>query len=446
MADTRPARSVPNLPESLLARYEVGEALGAGAMGVVYRAVHRALDRPVALKVIRGELLDAEGKGRFLQEAKLAAKIVDPHVVLVFDSGTEGGVPFIAFELIEGPTLRTVMDHEALEPAVAVTYVAHVATGLARAHEVGIIHRDVKPENVLITPQGLAKIADFGISRPAATDQPNLTATGTILGSPLYMSPEQAGNRVLTPATDQYSLGVMLYEMLAGRPPFEGSTAEILAQHLRDPIVLPPALRARVHLGIVEVLEKMLRKEPTERYPTCAEVAAALERSLSRWQGRRVNTIPTPRPRSVPALEAPRGTRASGVRSGRPARESARHRADAATSGGNTAVDAPIEDDRSDTSVLEVRQPLPAAVKVALVAIAIFAMSMIAYTVGRHGSGPSSPWPRGTIVGNTKTRVYHIAGVTEHPLPSRLNTKVFTSEESAKQAGYRRAGDSERER
>lgn len=443
MSDTELA-----LPASLAARYAVLETLGAGAMGVVYRAVQITLDRPVALKLVRPEMLDADGRNRFLQEAKLAARINHPHVVHVYESGEEAGIPFIVFELVNGPSLRQLMEGAPLDPQVAVQYVRQVADGLAAAHEQGIIHRDVKPENVLVSKSGEAKIADFGISRPAQEDRPSLTATGTILGSPLYMSPEQAANRPLTAATDQYSLGVMLYELLTGAPPFNGSTGEILAQHLRDSIALPPGLRAELPSHVVEVLEQLVRKDPSRRFASMAEVAASLQKALARWRGPRKSTIPTPRPR-VPGFSSTSSGTSHQLPAGPtlvegeppPEPESPRRSARNLSSPGpgtRPVTRAP----RSDESFE--RQPLPFWAAATLAFLILASVGVIAYRAGqrrppaRANSRSTTVWPVGTIVGNVETKIYHVVGETRSQLPLRENSHVFSSTQQAEEYGYRR--------
>ena len=435
------------LPEALAARYTVLDKLGEGAMGAVYRVVQVALDRQVALKVIRREMFSGEAKDRFLQEAKLAARINHPNVVAVYEAGDSDGVPFIAFELVTGPSLRRVLEEGGrLDPFVAVQYTFRVAAGLHAAHEEGIIHRDVKPENILIARNGEAKIADFGISRPQRDDQPGLTRAGTILGSPLYMSPEQVANRELTGATDQYSLGVVLYEMLVGKPPFNGSTGEILARHLRDPIQLPPGVRSEVRRDVLEILEVMLRKEPAERYPTAAELARVLEVVVGRWQGPRKTTIPTkvPRPRApeVPEVAPPPAeVEPEAVRTG--ARSGAR-------TGGRTGP-------RVETRLPQDREPvfeperMPLAVQAGLIALMVVALIVIGYWLGRSaqpshaggGRGTSrgtygrAAYPDGTVVGHVGSHCYHIVG-EEDPryLPSRENARTFENVEEAIRAGY----------
>ncbi len=475
----------PQLGPRLAARYEVQETLGEGAMGVVYRALQLSLEREVALKVIRREMFSGEAKDRFLQEARLVARINHPNVVQVHEAGEEDGVPFIAFELVKGSSLRHQLEQGKIDPYVAVQYVKQIAAGLAAAHEQGIVHRDVKPENILLTKAGDAKLSDFGISRPAKEDRPSLTATGTILGSPLYMSPEQAANHVLTGLTDQYSLGVVLFEMLTGAPPFKGSTGEILAQHLRDPIELPVGVRATVHANIVEVLETMVQKDPARRYPTAHDVVAALDRALLHWKGRRLTTIPTPRPGKLampralaqpgvgpelgaavppeaPAAPAgasiapPGGASTGGRRSG--ARSPSRVRGSGAIVGPRTAVDSYAPRPSKAPDVAFENEPLPMPLRVVLVGLILLSVTVISYWVGRNGRPPApahatsgghpprrddavhSPnWPDGTIVGHVGTRIYHVVGEDQSMLPSRENARTFPSAEEAERAGYRRA-------
>ena len=436
------------LPPALTARYTVVETLGEGAMGVVYRAVQVSLDRPVALKVIRRQMFSDYAKGRFLQEARLAARVNHPNVVQVHEAGEADGIPFIAFEYVNGQSLRHELTRGPLEASVAFQHACGVARGLAAAHEQGVIHRDVKPENILIARNGEAKIADFGISRPVQDDNPGLTATGVILGSPLYMSPEQAGNRTLTGATDQYSLGVVVFEMLVGRPPFDGSAAEILAHHLRDPVVLPPEVRASVPVPAVTVLETLLRKDPAGRFASAAELVARLEEVLARWRGPRKTTIPTPRPRvpvfaradPPPPEELPRPASRSGAR--------ARPREGAQT-GANTRMQTRVP---RELPVFE-EEPLPAPIRAALVALIAVSLAVISYWMGKNAQAPrarpelaetpprrqDATWKPGTVIGNVATKCLHVVGEEEPgSLPARENGRVFESVEDGERAGYRR--------
>src|SRR6185295_19186543 len=207
-----------------LGRYEIISELGKGAMGVVYRARDPMLDRTVAIKTVNmsldpGEM--AECEGRFNQEAKAAGGLNHPNIVTIHDIGKSGNVAYMAIEFLEGQELRTLMaPGQPLAPARAVEIAAQVAEGLAYAHQHGVVHRDVKPANIMILQTGIAQITDFGIARMRMAEV--RTQTGVVLGSPRYMSPEQVAGKRAEPRSDVFSLGVILYEMLTGKPPFTG--------------------------------------------------------------------------------------------------------------------------------------------------------------------------------------------------------------------------------
>src|SRR5262249_40656501 len=233
---------------STLSHYRIVAELGTGGMGVVYRAVDTVLERPVALKVMRAELLTLPGlKQRFLQEARAAAALHHPNIATVFEANEAGGVLFIAMEFVEGKTLRArLASPMPLEEGLRA--IRGVAAGLCHAHENRVVHRDIKPENILLTPDGQAKILDFGLgkvleARQAATGETllaptqtpigELTMHGQILGTPAYMSPEQARGLPVDFRSDLFSFGIVAYEVFTSRAPFAGSTAiDTLAQIL----------------------------------------------------------------------------------------------------------------------------------------------------------------------------------------------------------------------
>ncbi|HWC64679.1 MAG TPA: serine/threonine-protein kinase, partial [Thermoanaerobaculia bacterium] len=229
-----------------LGPYEVIAPLGAGGMGEVYRARDIRLGREVAVKVISGTAASsAEQLRRFEREARSASALSDPHIVTVFDVGEEGGVGFFASELVDGGDLRSRLGDRPLPVRKAIEIAEQMASGLASAHEKGITHRDLKPENILLTKAGTAKIADFGLAKLAETPDAELsqmptsdrieTEAGTVVGTPSYMSPEQAGGRRIDYRSDQFSFGAILYEMLTGTIAFRrSSNAETLAAILRD--------------------------------------------------------------------------------------------------------------------------------------------------------------------------------------------------------------------
>ena len=259
-------------------RYEVIEELGRGGMGIVYRARDGVLERDVALKQLPAELGHDEGLAtRFRQEARVLAKLAHPHVVQVFDLVEDGGGMWMAMELVEGSSLAELLDERgALPMGELVTLAVPMARAMAYAHASGVIHRDFKPDNVMLAAGSVPKVMDFGIAK-LARQAPQLTQEGSILGSPAYMSPEQAAGRGADSRADVYAFGVTLYQMATGTFPFEGDTAEVLGQHLTQP---PPPPTQRVP-GLPAAFEalvlEMLAKEPDDRPADMEAVASRLE-------------------------------------------------------------------------------------------------------------------------------------------------------------------------
>jgi tetratricopeptide (TPR) repeat protein len=270
------------LADALRDRYLIEREVGRGGMATVYLARDLKHDRPVALKVLRPELTVALGADRFLREIRIAARCHHPNIVAVFDSGEAGGLLYYVMPYVEGESLRSVLSREGALPVdTAVRIAGQVAEALHHAHDLGIVHRDIKPENILID-QGRAMVADFGIARAisAATGVTieRTTGTGLILGTPMYMSPEQATGQ-LEPDTrsDLYSLGCVLYEMLAGEPPFSAATAQALAlRHAYDTPVPLHLKRPGVPPRLEQVVNRALQKLPEERFGTAEEFGAAL--------------------------------------------------------------------------------------------------------------------------------------------------------------------------
>jgi tRNA A-37 threonylcarbamoyl transferase component Bud32 len=261
-----------------LGRYRVLKKLGAGGMGAVYLGTDTVLARRVALKLMLPHVAaDPEAKERFTREARTAATVRSDHVVTIFDVGEDRGVPFIAMEYLSGyPLDRFLREHGHPSLAHVVRIGRETALGLAAAHKLGLIHRDIKPGNVwLEAPRGRVKILDFGLARPA--DDAELTAPGQVVGTPAYMSPEQARNLKLDPRSDLFSLGVMLYRLAAGKLPFEGgSTGEVLARLVVDEPVPPRRLKPAIPPGLEAVVLKLLAKRPADRYPSARAAADAL--------------------------------------------------------------------------------------------------------------------------------------------------------------------------
>jgi eukaryotic-like serine/threonine-protein kinase len=269
-----PTMRAPDLAgRALDERYELHAVIGEGAFGRVYRGLDRRLARTVAVKVIKPWWAeDSEWVERFEREAQLLARISDPGIVQIFDIGHAEEGPYYVAELVEGESLAERLRLGPLPAAEARGIAEQLCDALASAHAQGVVHCDVKPANVLLSTDGVVKVGDFGVARLAEGTSQALTAT--VAGTPRYMSPEQARGRATTSATDVYSAGVVLYEMLAGEPPFmHGSPVELGLRHLQDE---PPPLPAGVPRTLREVVERALAKDPAERFPDGAAMAAAL--------------------------------------------------------------------------------------------------------------------------------------------------------------------------
>ena len=218
----------PAFSEALRARYRIERELGRGGMATVYLAHDLQHDRPVALKVLHPELAATLGPDRFQREIKLAARLQHPHILTVHDSGEAAGRLWFTMPCVEGESLRNRLAREGQVPVEDALQIAReMADALDYAHRHGVVHRDIKPENILLA-EGHALLADFGISRPLGTAGERLTETGIVVGTPAYMSPEQATGEAVDGRTDIYSLGVVLFEMLAGEPPFTGPTPQAI--------------------------------------------------------------------------------------------------------------------------------------------------------------------------------------------------------------------------
>ena len=268
-----------------LGRYEIVGELGKGAMGIVYCARDPLLDRTVAIKTINMELAQEEKKeyeARFYQEAKAAGGLNHPNIVIIYDIGKSGNIAYMAMELLQGKELKTLMSKAtALPVAYAVDVAAQIAEGLGYAHEHGIVHRDVKPANIMIVRGELVKITDFGIARMRSANVQ--TQVGTVLGSPRYMSPEQVAGKRAEPRSDTFSLGAIIYEMLTGRPPFNGEdVTSVMFQILNFMPPPPSALNAEVPEMLDFIIAKALAKSSADRYANASELAADLRECQKR--------------------------------------------------------------------------------------------------------------------------------------------------------------------
>jgi eukaryotic-like serine/threonine-protein kinase len=286
-------------------RYAVGELLGRGGMAEVYLATDRVLDRPVAVKVLGSWLAD-DGTfvERFRREALAAARISHPSLVAVFDAGSEDDVHFIVMEHVPGETLADVLRGEGrIEPGRATRIAASVGDALAVAHAARIVHRDVKPANVMLTTDGRIKLMDLGIAR--GLDGEDITRTSSILGTAGYVSPEQARGEPVDHRSDIYSLGCVLYEMLTGRQPFEGDNPVAVAyQHVHDAPTPPSSLEPSVPPALEAVVLRAMEKDPADRYQSAVEMTAAFE---DRTAPAPAADATRPLPAAVPATSAAAG-------------------------------------------------------------------------------------------------------------------------------------------
>ena len=277
LGETAVEEGKPDLLGKLLGPYQLLRQIGSGGMGVVYEAEDTRLGRRVAVKLLPPEYgKDPRAKERFIREAQTASALDHPNLCTVFDIGDSDGRLFIVLAFYEGDTLRERLQRGPMPPAEARDVAVQVARGLARAHEAGITHRDIKPANVMLTRRGEAKILDFGIAKLAG--DVTLTRTGGAWGTPAYMSPEQARGQALDGRSDLWALGVLLYEMLAGRRPFEGDDAQVVLSAILTQEPEPLArLRPDVPTDLARAVAKALAKDPAHRYASAPEMLADLE-------------------------------------------------------------------------------------------------------------------------------------------------------------------------
>ena len=261
----------------LARRYELRRLLATGGTAHVWEAVDRRLDRPVAVKLLAGHPLDDRIRPGSAREARLAVRFGHPHAVTVYDTGEEEGIPYLVMELVEGPTLAQVLaERGPLDSGEAVAIADQVLAAVAAGHRAGLVHRDIKPSNILFTG-GMAKLADFGTAEAIGELATQLTAADRVVGTPRYLSPEQAAGAAATPASDIYAMGVVLFEMLSGAPPFVGDTPiATAAAHLGAPVPSLVQRRAGLDRGLAAVVERALAKSPDARYPGAAAMREAL--------------------------------------------------------------------------------------------------------------------------------------------------------------------------
>ncbi|MFE6281019.1 serine/threonine-protein kinase [Streptomyces sp. NPDC057877] len=281
-------------------RYRLDEPMGRGAMGEVWRATDEILGRPVAVKLLPPEGTGpdgAEDAERFRLEAQTAARVSHPNLVRVYDFGSQDGRPYLVMELVDGHSLAEERDRRTvLGPEEATDIAAQMAAGLAAAHRRQVVHRDIKPGNVMLTADRTVKITDFGIARFTDTAARTLTATGKVIGSAAYLAPERAVGRPGRPASDVYALGCVLYELLTGRPPFVGTSLTVVQQHV-DAVPAPPGeLRPAIGPALADYVLRLLAKDP-ERRPTAEH--AALWLAAARHADPAEETVVLPRGRPL---------------------------------------------------------------------------------------------------------------------------------------------------
>src|SRR5215212_9223912 len=299
-------------PPVLGERYEIGGVLGRGGMAEVHRGRDLRLGREVAVKVLRHDLArDPSSQVRFRREAQAAASLNHPAIVAVYDTGedrtTTGATPYIVMEYVEGETLRDVLRREGrLDPERAMSLSADICGALDFSHRNGIVHRDVKPGNVMITPQGTVKVMDFGIARAVSDSAATMTSTAAVIGTAQYLSPEQARGESVDARSDVYSLGCMLYELVTGAPPFTGDSPVAVAyQHVREDPRLPSSINPLIPAELDAILLKAMAKNPANRYQSAAEMRNDLLRALA---GQRVEATPVMGDaEKTTILTAPRG-------------------------------------------------------------------------------------------------------------------------------------------
>jgi serine/threonine-protein kinase len=265
-------------------RYRIEALLGEGAMGSVYRARQLNVDRPVALKLLRPDAAGGpEAIARFREEMRATSRIEHPNTIRLYDSGEHAGRLFLVMELIDGPTLRRVIDKEGPQPLSRALHIGlQIANALGAAHDRGIVHRDLKPDNIMLVDVygngDFVKVVDFGIAKSLDQLRPHLTVTGTVIGTPAYMAPEQAAGEPPDLRTDLYALGIILYEMVSGVVPFQkATTVSMLMAHASEP---PPPIETRVpnlHARLAGLIMRLLAKPREERPRSALEVASELE-------------------------------------------------------------------------------------------------------------------------------------------------------------------------
>ena len=296
--------------ELIAGRYELEKLVGSGGMSNVFRAHDRLLERTVALKILHEQYTrDDDYVERFRREARAVAQLAHPNIVTVIDRGEQEGRQFIVFEYIDGENLKELSNRGPLEAREAIRLTLQVARALSFAHERGLVHRDVKPQNVLLNEDGQAKVTDFGIAR--SLDVHGVTQTGTVLGTSDYIAPEQARGQKVDPKTDIYSLGVVLYELLSGEVPFSGDNFVAVAmRHVNEPAPSVSDLRPDCPVRLDLAIQRAMSKAPEDRFESMGDFVLELEACLAEIEGRgdegATMIVPAPRrPRRRRSRERP---------------------------------------------------------------------------------------------------------------------------------------------
>jgi serine/threonine-protein kinase len=299
------------LERNLAERYRLEGRIGEGGMAVVYAGMDTVLRRRVAIKVLRPQLAaDADFVARFYTEAQHAAKLSHPNIVNIYDVGREGDSYFIVMELVDGATLAEMIESDGRLPEpVAIDFAAQICNGLAYAHRQGLLHRDVKPANILVTKDDVVKISDFGIARAVTTQTMTMTQPGMVMGSVFYISPEQAQGHELHETSDLYSFGIVLYQMLTGRLPYTGeSPITVALKHVSSPVPAVDADDASVSPALAAIVRRLMEKNPADRFDSAVAVAKALREAREQplagpptaAPSRGPAPIPRPKPRPSP--------------------------------------------------------------------------------------------------------------------------------------------------
>ena len=294
-------------PGQMLGPYRIINQIGQGGMASVYKAYQASMDRNVAIKVLPRQLAESrEFTKRFQQEAHIIARLEHAHILPVFDYGESDGIPYFVMRYLEAGTLKDKMEAGRPLPLIEIDRIfTQLTDALSYAHSQGVIHRDLKPANVLIDSQGNLFLTDFGIAKLLEDTSPRLTQTDAIMGTPAYISPEQAQAQTVDQRSDIYSLGIILYEMVTGRLPFVADTPlAVILKHVSDPLPLPSSIKPDISEAIENVILKALAKNPNDRFATAADFVSAWKRALDEME-------PARRAADLPTVTASRGETAS---------------------------------------------------------------------------------------------------------------------------------------